>query len=87
MNYLVLRALKAYADVLGPHAATAGDVYRELRSNLLGNIAAQFESTGFFWEQYSDQDGKGKGAHPFTGWTTLISLVAAERYPPELSVQ
>lgn len=43
---------------------------------MLSNLVQQFRQTGFLWEQYSDTTGEGKGAHPFTGWTALVTLIA-----------
>mmetsp|Transcript_35182 Transcript_35182/g.88249 ORF Transcript_35182/g.88249 Transcript_35182/m.88249 type:complete len:111 (-) Transcript_35182:113-445(-) len=74
------RALKHYAEQPGPHAAAAGALYLNLREALLSNIAAQYERTGYLWEQYGDADGGGKGCRPFTGWTGLVALIAAEIY-------
>lgn len=47
---------------------------------MLGNIARVHQQSGFPWESYSDADGSGRGSHPFTGWTALFVLVAAELY-------
>lgn len=39
-----------------------------------------WRETGFLWEQYNSADGKGKGCHPFTGWSALIAEIIVERY-------
>jgi mannosyl-oligosaccharide glucosidase len=78
LNYLTLRALKHYSSTAGPHQAAAGQAYAELRANLLRNLAGQYYSTGYLWEQYDDADGQPKGSHPFTGWTALLTLIASE---------
>jgi len=39
-----------------------------------------YQQTGFLWEQYDQVNGKGKGAHPFTGWTSTVVLIMAEAY-------
>lgn len=44
------------------------------------NIVRNYRQTGFLWEQYEQTKGKGKGAHPFTGWTSLVVLIMAEAY-------
>jgi len=31
--------------------------------------------TGFLFENYDDKTGEGKGCHPFTGWTALVSMM------------
>ena len=64
----------------GPHRRAAAAAYRDLRLALLGNIARVQQASGFPWENYSDVDGSGRGSHPFTGWTALFVLVAAELY-------
>jgi len=46
------------------------------------NIVRNYYETGFLWEQYDQKNkGKGKGARPFTGWTSLVLLIMAEAYP------
>ena len=64
----------------GPHQGTASELYRRLRLTLLGNVLAQYNATGYFWERYDDVTGQGAGNHPFTGWTALVALVAADSY-------
>ncbi|KAK7246978.1 hypothetical protein RIF29_41852 [Crotalaria pallida] len=64
----------------GPYQDTAKALYTELRSNLIRNIVRNYEDTGFLWEQFDQDEGKGKGTHPFTGWTSLVVLIMAEAY-------
>jgi len=66
----------------GPHQAAAGAAYRDLRLNVLGNVVKQYSARGggYLWENYDDKSGEGTGSHPFTGWTALVALIAAERY-------
>jgi len=40
----------------------------------------QFETHGYFYEQYDQVKGNGKGCHPFTGWSSLALLMMAEIY-------
>ncbi len=61
INYLALKALKFYASVEGPYRGKAGQIYAELRSNVIGNIQKNYESNGYIWEQYNDKSGKGQG--------------------------
>ncbi|GLJ14104.1 hypothetical protein SUGI_0226180 [Cryptomeria japonica] len=80
-NYLILSALHHYAQESGPYKTRAAEVYTELRQNLIENIVFHYFRSGYFWEQYDNTAaGKGKGAHPFTGWTSLIALIMAEIY-------
>lgn len=39
------------------------------------NICDNYFQKGFFFEQYHSIDGHGRRAHPFNGWTSLISLI------------
>ncbi|KAK7246974.1 hypothetical protein RIF29_41848 [Crotalaria pallida] len=80
MNYRILSALHHYSKEKGPYQHRAKTIYEELRSNLIRNIVRNYQQTGFLWEQYDQVKGKGKGAHPFTGWTSLVVLIMAEAY-------
>lgn len=80
MNFLVVRALHHYGTIPGPHQSTAKDLYKSLRANIIKNMYKQYSQTGFVWEQYDDKTGKGKGTHPFTGWSSLVVLMMAEKY-------
>ncbi|KAL8604947.1 hypothetical protein ACOMHN_028575 [Nucella lapillus] len=80
MNYLALSALHHYAHTQGPHSQLAGEIYRDLRTNLVRNMVKEFERTGYIWENYSDKTGEGKGSHPFTGWSALLVLIMGEIY-------
>ncbi|RDX71340.1 Mannosyl-oligosaccharide glucosidase GCS1, partial [Mucuna pruriens] len=80
MNYRVLSALHHYSKENGPYQDRAKAIYEELRSNLIRNIVRNYRETGFLWEQYDQNNGTGKGSHPFTGWTSLLVLIMAEAY-------
>lgn len=80
MNYRILSALHHYSKENGPYQAKAKAIYEELRSNLIRNIVRNYQESGFLWEQYDQTKGKGKGAHPFTGWTSLVVLIMSETY-------
>ncbi|KAJ2461656.1 Processing alpha glucosidase I [Coemansia sp. RSA 2424] len=81
INYLVLSSLhRNYMATEGPHQEQAQSIYSRLRENLIGNVFAQYQDTRFFWEQYNPETGIGQRTHPFTGWTTLIVLIMAEKY-------
>nr|CAD2197729.1 unnamed protein product [Meloidogyne enterolobii] len=54
MNYLTLDALNHYSKSDGQYAHLANELYFQLRSNLVQNIANQYSKTGFFWENYND---------------------------------
>lgn len=80
MNYLILNSLHHYASILNEtYSEQYKKLYEELRCNLLNNILNEFKRTGYLWERYGDADGHGKGSHPFTGWTSLVVLIAEEQ--------
>ncbi|KAI5633441.1 mannosyl-oligosaccharide glucosidase GCS1 [Phthorimaea operculella] len=80
INYLALAALKHYATVEGPHRDRAAALHDALRENVVTNILNEYKRTGYLWEQYSGETGRGQGCRPFTGWTALLTLVMAEEY-------
>jgi mannosyl-oligosaccharide glucosidase len=81
MNYLALSSLyKTYAVQDGPYQSKAKEIYHELRDNVIKNVHKEYERTGYVWEQYDANHGEGKRSHPFTGWTSLISLILSEKY-------
>ncbi|XP_052773711.1 mannosyl-oligosaccharide glucosidase-like [Mya arenaria] len=80
MNYLALGALDFYRKTPGPYRAQADEIYTELRNNVVNNIYSQYMRTGYIWENYNDKTGEGKGCHPFTGWSALVTLIMAEIY-------
>ncbi|CAI9093220.1 OLC1v1028665C1 [Oldenlandia corymbosa var. corymbosa] len=80
MNYMILSALHHYSREDGPYRERAETIYKDLRHNLVRNVVNNYQKTGYFWEQFDQQKGKGKGAHLFTGWTSLVVLIMAEKY-------
>ena len=64
----------------GPYAERAANIYSKLRSNLITNMSKQYKATGYIWEQYNDETGKGQRSRPFAGWSALIVLIIAESY-------
>lgn len=57
-------------------------MYVELRINLVRTVFASWTDTGFAWEQYSPDTGKGQRTQHFTGWTALIvNIVAMPEHP------
>ncbi|XP_068625891.1 mannosyl-oligosaccharide glucosidase [Battus philenor] len=79
VNYLALRALRHYSRA-GPHAERAAGLHARLRDILVRNVLTEYKKTGYLWEQYSSEDGRGSGCKPFTGWTALIVLIMADEY-------
>lgn len=56
----------------GPHQKTAKDLYTRLRKNVVDTVYDSWEETGFAWEQYNPETGKGQRTQHFTGWTSLV---------------
>lgn len=83
MNFLAVRALKHYSEVLpdgSPVKELSGALYNELRDNIINNIFSEYKRTGYIWENYNDKTGAGNGCHPFTGWSSLVVLLMSEQY-------
>ncbi|XP_054153186.1 mannosyl-oligosaccharide glucosidase-like [Oppia nitens] len=80
INYLVLRALNRYSGIDGPYKQRAGQLYRELRQQIIDNMFGQYEKSGFVWEQYNDRSGLGQRSHPFVGWSGVVLLIMTESY-------
>ncbi|OKL63106.1 hypothetical protein UA08_01397 [Talaromyces atroroseus] len=75
INYMVVKSLYNIATSQSPHKAQAAEIYSELRKNLVKNIYQQWRETGFAWEQYNPETGKGQRTQHFTGWTSLVVKV------------
>jgi len=81
MNYMALSSLyKVYAAQEGPYQDKARKIYDELRDNVIKNVHKEYERTGYVWEQYDANNGEGRRSHPFTGWTSLVTLIMSEKY-------
>ncbi|KAG6334934.1 hypothetical protein ID866_4151 [Astraeus odoratus] len=81
MNYLILQSLhNTYAATEGPYQERAKEIYQELRRNVVNNVYKEYQRTGYVWEQYDALTGEGRRSHPFTGWTSLVTLILAEKY-------
>lgn len=80
INYMILKALKSYGE--NPQASKelrekAGQIYKDLRINIVDNVYNNWERTGFAWEQYDEATGNGKGVKHFLGWTSLTVMIMA----------
>ena len=64
----------------GPYQQQAAEIYDELRTNIVKNVYKEYLRTGYTWEQYDALNGEGRRSHPFTGWTSLVTLIMAEQY-------
>ncbi|KAL2815985.1 glycoside hydrolase [Aspergillus granulosus] len=72
INYLILKNLYDIAIAPGPQQARARTTYSKLRKNLVENVFQEWKRTGFAWEQYNPETGKGQRTQHFTGWTSLV---------------
>ena len=80
MNYLILKNLLATAtssEASAPKALKeqARKIYTELRKNLVDTVYNEWKATGFAWEQYNPDTGKGQRTQHFTGWTSLVTVM------------
>lgn len=80
LNYLALSALQHYSLQEGPFSQQSRTLYKKLKQNLIDNLFNEYQRTGYLWEHYDDRTGKGKGSHPFTGWSALVLLIMAETF-------
>ena len=67
----------------GGRAATSASLsglYAELRDSVISNVYRTYVDHGFLYENYNSTDGRGRGSHPFTGWTALVVNLMAEKY-------
>ncbi|KAF2728346.1 glycoside hydrolase [Polyplosphaeria fusca] len=75
MNYLAVQQLLNVAQAKGPYQARAKKLYTDLRKNLVNTVYESWKETGFAWEQYNPETGKGQRTQHFTGWTSLVVKV------------
>jgi mannosyl-oligosaccharide glucosidase len=68
------------AQASGPHREHAERLHAELRGNLLRTVVGEAVRSGYLWESYDEGTGRGRGSHPFTGWTALVVLIAGDSY-------
>ncbi|KAK4164913.1 putative mannosyl-oligosaccharide glucosidase [Cladorrhinum sp. PSN259] len=72
INYLAISQLRNVATQDGPFKETARDLYSRLRKNVVEAVYNSWDETGFAWEQYNPETGKGQRTQHFTGWTSLV---------------
>ena len=75
INYLILTNLLNIAQQSGPQQQRASKMYSALRQNLVKTVFESWKETGFAWEQYNPDTGKGQRTAHFTGWTALVVKV------------
>jgi mannosyl-oligosaccharide glucosidase len=67
-----LTIIQNVAQQKGPQQAKAKQLYTDLRKNLVRTVYESWKETGFAWEQYNPETGKGQRTQHFTGWTSLV---------------
>ncbi|BCR88942.1 mannosyl-oligosaccharide glucosidase [Aspergillus chevalieri] len=72
INYMVVKSLYDIATTTGPHQEQAREMYSQLRKNLVENVFREWKRTGFAFEQYNPDNGKGQRIQHFTGWTSMV---------------
>ncbi|KAK0619775.1 glycoside hydrolase family 63 protein [Immersiella caudata] len=77
INYLAIVELHKVATQDSPFKATARDLYTRLRKNIVDTVYKSWDETGFAWEQYDPDTGKGQRTQHFTGWTSLVVKIMA----------
>ncbi|KAL2025044.1 hypothetical protein VTK56DRAFT_46 [Thermocarpiscus australiensis] len=77
INYLAIVQLHNIATQEGPYKETARDLYTRLRRSIVDTVYKSWEETGFAWEQYNPETGKGQRTQHFTGWTSLVVKIMA----------
>lgn len=65
------------AQSSSPHASRARDLYARLRKNVVSTVYNSWLETGFAWEQYNPETGRGQRTQHFTGWTSLVVKIMA----------
>lgn len=74
-DYHGLACIQELAQKPGLYRYKALDIYTELRLNLVNTVFKSWKATGFAWEQYNPDTGKGQRTQHFTGWTSLITII------------
>ncbi|CCU79720.1 mannosyl-oligosaccharide glucosidase [Blumeria hordei DH14] len=72
INYLIVTQLLKIAQTPGPYQEKCYNLYGRLRLNLVQTVFNSWSDTGFAWEQYNPENGKGQRTQHFTGWTSLV---------------
>ncbi|KAK4165149.1 glycoside hydrolase [Cladorrhinum sp. PSN259] len=95
MNLNVLAVLQLHKiGTEPPHITTRSEVQKrvltlgkELREQIVETVYKSWQETGFFWEQYDDKTGQGKGSRGFTGWTACVVLIMGLEFATSICQQ
>ena len=77
INYMILQKLLELSQSPGQYQEKAREMHTQLRLNLVNTVFESWKQTGFAWEQYNPDTGKGQRTQHFTGWTSLIVKIVA----------
>jgi mannosyl-oligosaccharide glucosidase len=82
LNYLAVDSFQFYAKHSQSQSTRErfADMYQKLRHALVDTIFNEYAKSGYFYEQYNQETGKGQRCHPFTGWTALVVNILTEAY-------
>lgn len=77
INYMILDSLIYYHDTTPSQEIKekAAEIYKKLRINLVDNVYKNWKTTGYAWEQYNPDTGKGQSVKHFLGWTSLVVMI------------
>lgn len=75
INVLAVLRLRDIGVDDNPQGVRARKLAADLRTRVIDTVSDSFEKTGFVWEQYDDQTGKGQRSRAFTGWTASVILL------------
>jgi len=78
MTFLVLNALKYYGANKGAQNEIARELFDTIRANTITCINNEFNQLAYIYEWYDTKTGKGYGAHPSTGSSSLALFILAE---------
>jgi len=79
MSFLVLNALKYYGGNDGSQRAVAQELFDTIRANTIDTINKEYSQLAFIYEWYDSKNGKGCGASPSTGSSSLALFILAEQ--------
>lgn len=77
-NLLLCRYYARHPETPPQVAEKATNLQKLLTTAIMDTVLGELNRTGFTWERYDDQTGRGLSGHPFNGWTALISLIMTE---------
>ena len=71
--------MKSYGESEGSQRILAQQLFDSIRANTLSTINNEFGHLAYIYEWYDSKNGKGYGAHPSTGSSSLAVYILAEQ--------